>query len=158
MSVVRRTTSASFAGLLLATLACSSGGPPPEPAPAAVPDVQLEPTPPGQALLYVFNASGSTLIKNNYEVKADGRRIADLPRNTYSVIAMTPGRHKLESAGRKLELTLAEGQREFVVVAYRPDKGWGAPFLGSPIAFKTVSEGQGKVMISKFSRRDTPVA
>lgn len=74
----------------------------------------------------MFNASGSTLIKDNYEVKADGRRIADLPRNSYSVVAMAPGTHKLESAGRKLTVTLAEGQRGFVVVAYRPDKSCGS--------------------------------
>jgi hypothetical protein len=157
MLILRPTLTASLATLMLAGLACSSG-PPAEPAPAAVPDVRLDSVPSGQSLLYVFNASGATLIKNNYEVKADGRRIADLPRSTYSVVAMTPGRHKLEGAGRKLDLTLVEGQRSFLVVAYQPDKSWAFPLAGSPIMFETVSEGRAKVMISSFSRRGGPVA
>lgn len=122
-----------------------------------MPDVQLDTVPSGRALVYVFNASGATLIKNNYQVKADGRRIADLPRSTYSVVAMMPGSHKLESAGRKVELTLTEGQRAFVVVAYRPEKS-PFPLGGSPIVFKTVSDGRAKVMISQFARRGGPDA
>ena len=114
-----------------------------------MPDVQLDTVPSGRALVYVFNASGATLIKNNYQVKADGRRIADLPRSTYSVVAMMPGSHKLESAGRKVELTLTEGQRAFVVVAYRPEK---SPFPLGPCVSACVDGEQDQKAVARRRR------
>jgi hypothetical protein len=167
MRFLSRATTAIVATLLYAPLACTSG-PPPEPAPTAVPDVALDSVPAGQALLYVFNASGATLIKGNYKVKTNGQRIADLPRSTYSVLAMKPGAHKLETfhgpdhraltSYRSLHVALVEGQRTFVVVAWSPKKSWAAGFAGSPLSFTTVSEGQGKLMISRFARRGTPTS
>lgn len=154
---------ASLAAAIAATMsvACAGGGAPETAATpqdsAAVAAVQLDAVPAGRALLYVFNASGATLISNNYDVKANGRRIADLPRRSWSVAVMSPGSYRLEGAGRKLDITLAEGQRQYVVVAYHADRSWGFPVLGSPVTFSTVTDAQARLMITKFARRDAPV-
>lgn len=154
-------TTVAAAAVAIASVACAGGGAPetgttPQDS-AAVAAVQLDAVPAGRALLYVFNASGATLISNNYDVKANGRRIADLPRRSWSVAVMSPGSYRLEGAGRKLDVTLAEGQRQYVVVAYHPDRSWGFPVLGSPVTFRTVTEEQARLMITKFTRRDAPV-
>jgi len=150
----------SAAWLVLSlTLALSACGGIPEPAspqPLAggaqdtLPPLVLEAPQEGMTLVYLFNASGWTLMGSGYTITVDGQRVAHLPRETYTWVQVAPGRHKMEAGPARLELTFEPGRTLFVAVAYNPGKSWAAPFAGKPFVFQEVDEPTALVMLRQF--------
>jgi len=142
--------------LALALTACGGIPEPAPPQPLAggaqdtVPPVVLEAPPEGMALVYLFNASGWTLIGSGYPITIDGQRVAHLPRETYTWVPVAPGRHKMEAGPAKLELMFEPGRTLFAAVAYNPGKSWAAPFAGKPFVFQEVDESTALVMLRQF--------
>lgn len=136
--------------------------PAPTPAPGAAPTaaqaVALDSVPEGRALLYLFNGSGRSLLGGKYGVKCDGKKIAELPRTTYSVVALDPGKHKLQtsSGGGKLDLTAEAGKRYFVLLAYWPDRSWATTPEDRPLFFEQVEEDRARTFISRTRRNEAP--
>jgi len=115
-----------------------------------LPPVVLEEPEEGKALVYLFNASGWTLLGSGYTITMDGQRLAHLPRETYTRVHVAPGPHKMEAGLQKLELTLEPGRTYFVAVAYNPGKSWAWPLGGKAFEIREVDEGAAQVMLRQF--------
>lgn len=138
---------------------------------APVPDAQLQKqdSPPIETreekdqvgLLYIFNDSGFTLIPGKQNLSDNGKRLISLPRQTYAIIPLQPGKHVLQPApthyNQKVVIEVAPGQSYYVVIAYMPGRSWAAPFAGSPIIIKELNEEQAAPLLNKMRRlSDTP--
>lgn len=124
--------------------------------PAAPPAAPLDSVPEGRALLYLFNGSGRSLMGGSMTLKCDGKKIAQLPRTTYSVVAVDRGRHTLQtgSGGGKLELTAESGQRYFVLAASWPEKSWATTEGDEPLYFALIEEARARALIPRARRNE----
>lgn len=118
----------------------------------------LDSVPEGRALLYLFNGSGRSLIGGKLAVKSDGKRIAELPRTTYSVVAVDPGKLKLQtgSGGGKLDLVAEAGHRYFIMAAYWPEKSWAKTPEDHPLFFEQIEETRARELMPRARRNETP--
>jgi hypothetical protein len=118
----------------------------------------LDSVPEGRALLYLFNGSGRSLLGGKLGVKCDGKKLAELPRTTFSVVTLNPGPHMLQttSGGGKLDLTAESGQRYFVLVAYWPEKSWATTPEDQPLYFAPIEEARAQQLIPRAKRNEAP--
>jgi hypothetical protein len=103
------------------------------------------------AELYIFNDSGWTLMPGKQKVTDQGKLIASLPRQTYTRVLVAPGIHVLHPkpvVGRhEVTLNAEAGARYYVVIGYRPERSWVAPFAGSPVIMKQLSEEEARPLL-----------
>jgi len=125
---------------------------------AKVPPVPLDSVPQGRVLLYVFNGSGRSLLGGKIAVKCDGKKIADLPRTSFSVVTVDPGKRKLQtgSGGGKLDLDAEAGHRYFILAAYWPEKSWGTASEDHPLIFDLIEEARARTLIPRAKRNEAP--
>jgi hypothetical protein len=144
-------THMALRAVLGAVVICACGAQPTTTAtPAQFPPAgPYEEIPGGKAELYVFNASGWTLIQSNYTVKDSGQRIASLPRGTYKRLLIEPGAHELNAVERSVKFEALERYRYYFVVAYSPEKSWAFPFAGSPMFVGFVPEEKGRELLTQ---------
>jgi hypothetical protein len=109
------------------------------------------------AELYVFNDSGWTLIPSNQEVTDNGKPLASLPRQTYSRLFITPGRHVLRPEPflwkQEVMLNAESGARYYVVIGYRPERSWAWPLAGPPLLMKQLSEEEARPLMTEMKRQ-----
>lgn len=127
-------------------------------APATPPAALLDSVPEGRALLYLFNGSGRSLVGGAITLKCDGKKVAQLPRTSYSVVAVDPGKHDLRtgSGGGKIELTAEPGQRYFVLAALWPEKSWATTTEDQSLFFAQIEEARARVLIPRAKRNEVP--
>lgn len=97
----------------------------------------------GQAILYVINDSGPTLIPSNQDVTDNGTPIASLPRQTYIQLNIAAGHHEFRfkafPSGRRVALLDAKaGDTYYLLVAYSPGRSWALPFGGDPMTIRLI--------------------
>lgn len=150
---VMRPPLSAFLGALLALVVWSASHAQPQ-APASAARVPDAPAQAEAADVYIFNDSGRTLVPGNQVVTADGARVASLPRQTYAVVRLPPGRHLLKPDPplwkQEVVLDVAPGQRYFVVVAYKPERSWAAPFAGAPLLLRQVTEQEAAPLLQEM--------
>jgi hypothetical protein len=130
----------------------------PPAAPATPPAAPLDSVPEGRVLLYLFNGSGRSLVGGKIGVKCDGKKIAELPRTSYSVVAVDPGKLKLQttSGGGKLDLVAESGHRYFILAAYWPEKSWAKTPEDHPLLFEPIEEARARELMPKAKRNEAP--
>ena len=106
-----------------------------------------EEVPAGKAELYLFNASGWTLVSNNYDMKDNGHRVASLPRGAYKRLLIEPGPHELSAAERSVKFEALERYRYYFVAAYSQARSWAFPLGGSPMFVGFVPEERGRELL-----------
>ena len=71
--------------------------------------------------VYLFNDSGRTLIPSDQVVTDNGKKIASLPRQTFTKLQLAPGAHLLKPKPalwkQQVSLDVLAGRTYFVVVA-----------------------------------------
>lgn len=124
----------------------------------ATPTFPLDSVPAGRALLYLFNGSGRSLLGGKIGVKCDGRKIAELPRTSFSVVAVDPGKLKLQtgSGGGKLDLAAEAGHRYYILAAYWPEKSWATTPEDQPLFFQQIEEKRAWALIPRARRNEAP--
>ena len=125
------------------------------PAGRSLTGTDLKPIPEGKGLLYLFNASGHTLIGGSHGFKIDGHEAVKLSRREYGTLAVDPGPHKLEAVRHKLSIDVTAGHYYFVVYAYHPEKSWAGPLAGESDFFGIVAEDRACELLSDY--REKPV-
>jgi len=122
------------------------------------PPVPLDSVPQGRVLLYLFNGSGRSLLGGKIAVKCDGKKIADLPRTSFSVVTVNPGKLKLQtgSLGGKLDLAAEPDHRYFILAAYWPEKSWGTASEDHPLVFDQIEEARARALIPRAKRNEAP--
>jgi len=122
------------------------------------PPVPLDSVPQGRVLLYLFNGSGRSLVGGKIAVKCDGKKIADLPRTSFSVVTVDPGKRKLQtgSGGGKLDLDAEAGHRYFILAAYWPEKSWATTSEDHPLLFEPIEEARARALIPRAKRNEAP--
>ena len=140
-----KTSSGLRGALLVLTFCCSLGQTQAQEAPAA-------PAPPTEtaqaqqeALLYVLNISGPTLLSSNQDITDNGRDLVSLPRNTFKRLGIAPGPHEFRfkpfPQGKRLAVLEAQaGRTYYLVVGYSPGKSWAFPLAGDPMTITLVNE------------------
>ena len=125
---------------------------------ATTPPVPLDSVPQGRVLLYLFNGSGRSLLGGKIAVKCDGKKIADLPRTSFSVVTVNPGKLKLQtgSLGGKLDLAAEPDHRYFILAAYWPEKSWGTASEDHPLVFGQIEEARARALIPRAKRNEAP--
>ena len=125
----------------------------PEPA-AAAPEPAASAAPASTGTLVIFNASGPTLIPGNQVVTDNGARLVSLPRRTYAQVQLAPGAHLLKPDPplwkQQVLLQVEPGQRYYVVVAYKPERSWAAPFAGAPLILQQITEEQAAPLLAEM--------
>ncbi len=143
----------AIAGTLAAaalTPSCLAQAPGPD-TPASAPESPQEVE---TGLLYVFNDSGPTLIPSNQVVTDNGAKLVSLPRRTYAKVRLAPGPHLLRPDPplwkQQVLLSVVAGSRYFVVVAYKPERSWGAPLAGAPLVLHEITEEQAAPLLAEM--------
>ena len=129
--------------VFLATACLAGPLPAQEPAAPAAPPASA---PEEAGEVFLFNDSGPTLIAGNQNVTANGKRVASLPRKTWARLVFPPGPVLLRTDPflwkQEVALTVRAGSKHYVVVAYRPERSWAAPFGGAPLLLREIGEAE----------------
>jgi hypothetical protein len=119
-----------------------------------------QPAPPddaGKAELVVINDSGPTLIPSDQKVTDNGKPLASLPRQTYARLRIAPGPHQLRPEPflwkQEVSLDAKGGEAYYVVVAYKPERSWAAPFAGAPLLLKQLSAAEAEALLATMKPR-----
>ena len=141
-------------GTLLALVDISSGQAQPQPASAPASGSEA---PSAVAHLYVFNDSGRTLIPSDQVVTDNGKKLVSLPRQTYVKLELPPGPHLLKPDPsvfkQQVLLNAVPGNRYFVVVAYKPERSWAAPFAGAPLVLREITEDEAAPLLKEMQQK-----
>ena len=109
------------------------------------------------AQLYVINDSGPTLIPTNQVVTDNGKRLVSLPRHAYAKLELRPGPHLLKPDPplwkQQVLLNVVAGNRYFVVIAYKPERSWGAPLAGAPLLLREITEEQAAPLLNEMKQQ-----
>ncbi len=117
---------------------------------------ELKPIPEGQAIVYLFNASGRTLFTSSQSFKMDRHDVAKLSREEYTDIAVDPGTHTFDAAGQKITIEIEAGKYYFLRYAFSPGKSWARGLGGKPYSFVEVTEDQGRELMNTYKRIERP--
>jgi hypothetical protein len=107
---------------------------------------------PGQAVLYIVNDSGPTLMSSNQDITDNGEQIASLPRQTYVKLDIAGGHHEFRfkpfpQGKRVATLDAQAGQIYYLLVGYSPGRSWGFPFGGDPMTIRLIDEEQAAALM-----------
>ncbi|MEQ6292468.1 hypothetical protein ACFPAG_17845 [Vogesella sp. GCM10023246] len=110
---------------------------------------------PPQAMLYVLNNSGATLIASDMNITDNGQPLTSLPRGHYRQLPLAAGEHEFRfrefpQGSRVAKLSAAPGGSYYLLVAYSPGKSWLFPFGGDPVSIRLLPAEEAEKLLREL--------
>lgn len=110
---------------------------------------------PPQAMLYVLNNSGATLMASDMNVTDNGQPLVSLPRGHYRQLPLAAGEHEFRfrefpQGSRVAKLSAVAGSTYYLLVAYSPGKSWLFPFGGDPVSIRLLPAEEAEKLLREL--------